>query len=225
MILSISVNRIPLEKSDLFYIYSYLRDDGSPYYIGKGCDYRAWKKHKTINTPKDKSKIVIMESNLTELGALALERFYIRWYGRIDNNTGILRNKTDGGEGISGYKFSDTHKNKIRIALTGLKRKPMSDDQKRFLSEINSGKNNPNYGKKRPKHSEFMKLNNPFKGKKHTESTINKLAKEYHFINPNGEKIKIFNLQKFCRENGLNSSLMNSVWRGDRNHHKGYKRI
>lgn len=105
--------------TNIFYIYAYLRKDGTPYYIGKGCKNRAWNKNHKIKTPEDKSKIIIMESNLTEIGALALERFYIRWYGRKCDNTGILRNLTEGGDGLSGHTFSYTHRKKISKALTG----------------------------------------------------------------------------------------------------------
>ena len=102
-----------------YYVYAYTRSNGSPYYIGKGKENRAWIKHytqKNITTPP-KNRIIILESNLTEIGALALERRYIKWFGKKCNDTGILHNITDGGDGVSGYKHTVETRNKMKKPL------------------------------------------------------------------------------------------------------------
>jgi hypothetical protein len=95
----------------IYYVYAYIRkNDGTPYYIGKGNKNRAFEKHGRVKTPKDKSKIIFLETNLSNIGACALERRYIRWYGRknIDDN-GILHNLAKGGEGGLGFQKGNRH--------------------------------------------------------------------------------------------------------------------
>jgi len=81
-----------------YYCYFYLRKDGTPYYVGKGCDERInSKNHPGIGLPPKERRIKISE-NLTEEESIRMEKNYIKKYGRKDLGTGILHNKTDGGE-------------------------------------------------------------------------------------------------------------------------------
>ena len=116
--------------NNIFYTYAYLRKDGKPYYIGKGKNKRAYDKKRHSAYVPSKDRILILKENLTEEEAFKHEIYMIAVFGRKDLGTGILYNLTDGGEGPSGYVYSEEQ------------RKKMSDMRK---------------GKSRPKHSEIMK--------------------------------------------------------------------
>jgi hypothetical protein len=80
-----------------FYVYVYLREDDSPYYVGKGCNGRCYSSiHNCEVPPKD--RIIFLISETTEEWALFMEMEFIDVWGRLDDGTGILENRTDGGD-------------------------------------------------------------------------------------------------------------------------------
>jgi len=108
----------------IFYVYSYLREDGTPYYIGKGKGKRATSPHSGHRPPNDQNRIKFLVENLTEDEAFMWEKHYIAQYGRQDIGTGILRNKTDGGEGPSGHRRTRESIARSAAGHLGKKRSP-----------------------------------------------------------------------------------------------------
>ena len=135
---------------NIYYVYQYLREKdsttalvGTPYYIGKGKNNRAYIGHNN-RIPSNKDYIQIIKDNLTEQEAMDLEILLIEKYGRKDLGTGILINLSNGGEGASGAIRSQEHKIRISQAQSG---KIVSDVTKERLSKALLGKKRSNIAK------------------------------------------------------------------------------
>tara|TARA_B100001057_G_C22574682_1_gene842584 strand:- start:47 stop:832 length:786 start_codon:yes stop_codon:yes gene_type:complete len=89
---------------NFYYVYAYLREDGRPYYIGKGYEGRMDQKHDNVGMPPRNRRVKLKE-NLIEEEALQYEMELIKKYGRkgLDEG-GILRQTSIGGMGFSKYR-------------------------------------------------------------------------------------------------------------------------
>lgn len=195
-----------------FYVYYLRRSDKEdlfepgkkcPFYVGKGCNGRLGEHRKEaiglLHKPGRKSyKIHVIHKlwklgldfeeeviidNLTEQDAFDLEIGAIEMYGRYDNNTGILSNLTDGGEGNSGWIPHKETRNKIGNIHRG---KPLSEEHKKKLRQALVGKSHSEERKEKnrqghlgkPKSEETKeKLRQAHLGKRHSEETKEKLRK------------------------------------------------
>ena len=221
-----------------YYTYAFLREDRTPYYIGKGKGNRAYRRRdKGIKPPKDKSKILILKQNLTEEESFRHEVYMIAVFGRKDLGTGILHNRTNGGDGVSGAVVSDETRRKMSEALKG---KPRSKEIRRKISEAHKGKTHSEESRKNMSESQKgktfseetrRKISETRKGKTHSEETKRKLKE----INKNRkfvcniiwtienihtkELFEVTNLNEWCRTNNLSSGTLNRT----QNHLKQYK--
>jgi hypothetical protein len=96
----------------MYYTYAYLREDRTPYYIGKGTGYRINDKKRTIHIPP-RDRRLILKTFDNEEDAFKHEIYMISLYGRKDLGTGILRNLTDGGEGSVNIIRTKEHLNAL----------------------------------------------------------------------------------------------------------------
>lgn len=130
-----------------YYVYAYLREfdskhgsAGTPYYIGKGKEGRAFTSYgRHVPMPKDKNRIVFIAEKLSDVDARQTEILMIALWGRLDLGRGCLLNFTDGGEGCSGRKMSPS-----AIALLAMARrgKGVSEATRLKISASRKGKIN-----------------------------------------------------------------------------------
>lgn len=192
-----------------YYTYAYIRKNGTPYYVGKGKGGRIRVvAGRLIRPPRDPSRIIFLKRNLTEEEAFRHEIYMIFVFGRKDIGTGILLNRTSGGEGSSGRvlsqeslrKMSESSKRrvaseetrrKLSASLKGkLKGRRFSEETRAKMSAANKRRRaSPETRAKMSKL--FTGEKNPFYGKKHTlESRRSMSLNSMREKNPNFGKPK-----------------------------------
>jgi hypothetical protein len=110
-----------MQEGSSYYTYLWLREDGTPYYVGKGKGKRAFTSQAHgVKCPTDPA-FILVQPHPSEADAFAAEMFLISYYGRADQKQGCLRNRTDGGEGSSGRVLSEESIRKMREATLAIK--------------------------------------------------------------------------------------------------------
>ena len=125
------------DESRIYYVYEHIRlDKMEPFYIGKGKGERAYdlyrNDHHDAITDEYGHAVVIIADHLTEEEAYWLERdtiedyvfnlgygIDIKGYDDYDHKLPHLTNCTWGGEGTSGFKFSEESKRKKSESMKG----------------------------------------------------------------------------------------------------------
>lgn len=128
------------EENNIYFLYRHIRPDtGEPFYVGIGKQlykYNGWSSlyrrayaksdrndiwKKILKKNNNKYEIEILFCDMSYEYIIEKEKELIKLYGRINNDTGILANMTDGGEGTTGFNFIHTeeHNRKKSEALMG----------------------------------------------------------------------------------------------------------
>lgn len=163
----------------MYYTYLWLREDGTPYYVGKGTGNRAYVRHRIGNSPP-LGRIVFYIAK-DEAESLENEVALIWYYGRRDLGLGCLRNFTNGGEGVSGGTWKLTERTKENIS-NSLKGNTRNKGRKYPNGYISKGRKYPdgyiNKGRSRGKCEAISKSlmgNKRLLGYKHSEAAKQKI--------------------------------------------------
>ncbi len=179
-----------------FYVYGhYTPDTNQLFYIGKGCDRRAWEQSGRNPYWRNKVKkhngfvVKMFAEQLEEQAAYQQEKTLIEQYGREN-----LTNLAEGGKGMTSAYAHELHAN--------------PEFQKKWKAATQS----PEYKKK----WRAATIDNP-EWRKRISMTFD------GFVSPdNIVYAPVINLEEFCREHQLHPRLLLKVEVGQRHHHRGW---
>jgi hypothetical protein len=120
--------------SNQYYTYAWLREDRTPYYVGKGIGNRAYCVHRRGNSyisAPPRNRVIFLKKNLTEFDAYRQENYIITILG-LKSEGGILINMSYGGEGSSGRKPSEYCIQRTKEANIG---KTLTEEHKKKVSQ------------------------------------------------------------------------------------------
>jgi len=218
-----------MTKERRFYTYAYLREDGTPYYIGKGTRDRAYRPGgKPCSIPQDKKRIIILKNNLLEEDAFKHEIYIISIFGRKDIGTGILRNRSiGGGNAAEGRVVSEETRKKISQKLKGniisteTRKKLSQAGMGRIFSEETRKKISEKSKERKREDWEIERLRTLNLGRKTSEETKKKLsiagkrlAKPHKITFKNNTSIVVQNIRDWCKENKYSPGGMYDVKHG-----------
>jgi len=222
-----------------FYVYEHRRkDSGMVFYVGKGCGRRAvvsdrrsahWK---SVVAKSGGFEVCHLVTGVDEELSLLAEIEAIDKYRRIGVR---LVNKTDGGEGTSGfcYVMQDEHKRKIAAARIGKPRpREMVERMRAAKTGRNTGADNPFYGKRHTEETRAI-LRAKSGSRTHTDEAKQKIkqsalkAYEKHpksrAVHCLTNGVTYFSLSDAARQLGLHRRCITMVCNKEMHHTAGLK--
>ena len=237
-----------------FYVYAYLRADGTPYYIGKGQGYRIHDKFG--HTLPRRNRRVKIKENLFEDEALKLEQELILKYGRKKyDKGGILINESIGGEHRTVWRTLEEKKKskresdkryrdnpKYKDKLLQNKKEYYQENREKILAKDKAERATPEgkakkaaknkaYGLKlrkdpvRLNHRRKMARENAMKNSRlRGVKPKEECGRKFKVVSPEGKVYEGINCQPFAEEHGLTPSSFTAMVRGELNFCNGWTR-